>query len=171
MSQIRGQWWHFLGQLVIVVFDDVSSQRYGEVIINDDHNVHHLLYGPHVPNLGAVVTLLKAIGYCGFWWSFITNLWSGHHKRWSQCSSSAIWTPCPKSGCSGDTFWGNWLLLFLMMFHHKDMARSSWIMITMFIICYRTPCAKSGCSGDTFGGNWLLLFLIMFHYKGMVRSS
>ena len=47
-------------------FGDVSSQRYGEVIINDDHNVHHLLYGPHVPNLGAVVTLFEAIGYCCF---------------------------------------------------------------------------------------------------------
>ena len=94
-------------------------------VIISDHQVHHLLYGPHVPNLGAVVTLFEAIGYCCFWWCFITNLWSGHHKRWSQCSSSAIWTPCPKSGCSGDTFWGNWLLLFLMIFHHKFMVRSS----------------------------------------------
>ena len=49
-----------------VVFDDVSSQRYGQVIINNDHNVHHLLYGPHVPNLGAVVTLFGAIGFCCF---------------------------------------------------------------------------------------------------------
>ena len=31
-------------------------------------------------------------------------------------------TPCAKYGCSGDTFWQGWLLLFLMMFHHKDMV-------------------------------------------------
>ena len=31
-------------------------------------------------------------------------------------------TPCAKYGCSGDNFWQGWLLLFLMMFHHKDMV-------------------------------------------------
>ena len=54
------QWSHFLWRLVTVVFDDVSSQGYGQVIINYDHNVHYLLCGPHVPNLGAVVTLFDS---------------------------------------------------------------------------------------------------------------
>ena len=65
--------------------------------------------GPYVANLGAVVTLFEAIGYCCFLWCFITKIWSGHHESWSQCSSSSIGTPCGKSGGSGDTFWQQWV--------------------------------------------------------------
>ena len=60
MCQIWVQWLHFWGQLVTAVSDYVSLQRYGQVIINYDHNVHYLLCGPHVPNLGAVVTLFDS---------------------------------------------------------------------------------------------------------------
>ena len=52
--------------------------------------------GPHVPNLGAVVTLFGVDG----------------------------------------------LLLFLMVFHHKSMVRSSYMMITIFIYCYRDPMSQ-----------------------------
>ena len=42
------------------------------------------------------------------------------------------------------------LLLFLMMFYHKSVVRSSYMIIFMFIICYITPCGKFIRSGDTF---------------------
>ena len=63
---------------------------------------------------------------------------------------SAIGPHVPNQGAVVTLFDSDWLLLFLMMFHHKGMVRSSYMIIFMFIISYRTPCAKSGCSGDTF---------------------
>ena len=33
----------------------------------------------NVPNSRAVVTLLEAVGYCWFWWYFITKVWSIDH--------------------------------------------------------------------------------------------
>ena len=33
-------------------------------------------------NLGAVVTLFKAVGYCGFWWSFNQIDCNFHHWAW-----------------------------------------------------------------------------------------
>ena len=71
-------------------------------------------------------------------------------------------TPCAKSGCSGDTFWGNWLLLFLMMFHHNGMVRSSWIMITMFIICYRDPMWQIWVQWSHFWGKLVAVLLWCF---------
>ena len=35
--------------------------------------------GDDVPILGALVTLLEAMGYCCFWWCFYTSVWSDHH--------------------------------------------------------------------------------------------
>ena len=35
--------------------------------------------GDDVPILGALVTLLTAMGYCCFWWCFYTSVWSVHH--------------------------------------------------------------------------------------------
>ena len=49
------------------------------------------------------------MGYCCFWWCFITKVWSDHHTWWSPYSSTAIGTPCPKSGCSGHTFRRWWV--------------------------------------------------------------
>ena len=64
------------------------------------------------------------------------------------------------------------LLLFLMVFHNKSMVRSSYMMITMFIICYRDPM----CQIHTQWGHFSALMgftvvLMMFHHKSMVRSS
>ena len=42
MCQIHTQWSHFLTAMGYCCFDDVSSQRYGQVMINDNHYVHHL---------------------------------------------------------------------------------------------------------------------------------
>ena len=67
MCQIHTQWWHFSALIGYCSFDDVLSQKYGQVIINDDHHVHNLLKGPHVPNSYAVGTLFGVDGfYCSF---------------------------------------------------------------------------------------------------------
>ena len=162
MCQIWVQWSHFSALMGYCCFL--------WCFITNIWSDHHKLWlqcsssaiGHHVPNLGAVVTLFEAIGYCCFWWCFITKVWSGHHKGSSLCSSSVIGTPCPKSGGSGDTFWGNWLLLFLMMFHHNGMVRSSWIMITMFIICYRDPMWQIWVQWSHFWGKLVAVLLWCF---------
>ena len=90
-----------------------------------------------------------------FLWCFITKIWSDYHKLWLQCS--AIGPHVPNQGAVVTLFGVDGLLLFLMVFHHKSMAKSSYMMITMFIMCYRTPCAKSGCSGHTFRRWWVIV--------------
>ena len=78
-----------VGEWVVTMVDEWVVTMVSEWVVT----VIASAIGPHVPNLGAVVTLFGAIGYCCFWWCFITKVWSSHHKLWSQCSSSAIGTP------------------------------------------------------------------------------
>ena len=64
--------------------------------------------------------------------------------------ASAIGPHVPNPGAVVTLFDSDWLLLFLIMFHHKGMVRSPYMIIFMFIISYRTPCGKFIRSGDTF---------------------
>ena len=77
---------------------------------------------------GLCIFVRGVSGYYGGWVSGYYGGWvSGYYGKWlsGYCDCICYRTPCPKSGGSGDTFWGNWLLLFLMMFHHKGMVKSS----------------------------------------------
>ena len=77
--QIHTQWWHFCRLVVTVHFDDISLEKYGQLIIKSlSCSSLDVLLGfcRKVANSYAVVTLFKANGYCGFWWYFIRKLWS-----------------------------------------------------------------------------------------------
>ena len=54
-----------------------------------------MVYGSYeqVANLGAVVTLFKAVGYCGFWWSINQIDYNFHHWAWymGHTSKWQIW--------------------------------------------------------------------------------
>ena len=61
-------WSHFLTAMGYCFFLTMFHHKgYGQVIINDDHNVH-LLLGLHVPNLGAVVTFFDRMVRDGARW-------------------------------------------------------------------------------------------------------
>ena len=66
------------------------------------------------------------------WWVSEWLLW------W--VSEGLLWGPhVPNSYAVVTLFGVDGLLLFLMVFHHKSMVRSSYMMMTMLIICYRDP--------------------------------
>ena len=69
--------------------------------------------------------------------------------------ASAIGGHVPNSYAVVTLFGVDGLLLIMTMFQHKSIVRSSYIIILMFIICYRRPCQKFICSGDTFKRRWV----------------
>ena len=110
--------------------------------------------GDDVPILGAVVTLLEAMGYCSFWWCFYTSLWSDNHISsfylvWEM--TSQFWVQWwhfleVKGNCC---FWwccytSVWSLTIgqIIIYHH--------------CIWYGRWRPNFGCSGDTFKGWWVI---------------
>ena len=84
LCQIHVQWSHFWRLLVTVDFwwcfmTKVWLVDHMDIVINI--NGWCVLWGVfrNVPNSRAVVTLLEAVGYCWFWWCFITKVWSVDH--------------------------------------------------------------------------------------------
>ena len=118
--------------------------------------------GDDVPILGAVVTLLNAMGYCCFWWCFFLHPYGQiiiYHHWYGGWRANF--------GCSGDVFECNGLVLFLMMLslHHYGQ-----IIIYHHCIRYGRWRPNFGGSGHAFECNGLLLFFMMFslHHYGQI---
>ena len=100
---------------VTVDFDNVSLQKYGQFIIQSlcSSSVKFQLRGSS--EMSQIHRqwwhFLRLVGYCWFWWYFITKVWSVHNKIIIQslsCSSVEFHIgglrKCHEFGCRGNTF-------------------------------------------------------------------
>ena len=120
----------------------------------------------NVPNSRAVVTLLEAVGYCWFWWCFITKVWSVDHiiiviyingvcYRGSS-EMSQIWVQWWHFLTAVGYFWFWWCCITKVYSVHHIISVSS---STECAIGGIQKCPKFGCSSDTF---WQLLVTVDF---------
>ena len=92
--------------------------------------------GDDVPILGALVTLLTAMGYCCFWWCFYTSVWSVHHIS----SLYLVWEMTSQFWGLWSRFWLQWVtVVFNDVFftsvwsdHHISSLYLVWEMTSQF---------------------------------------
>ena len=104
--------------------------------------------GDDVPILGALVTLLEAMGYCCFWWCFYTSVWSDHHIS----SLYLVWEMMSQFWGLWSRFWRQWVTV---VFDDISIHQCGQIIIYHHCIWYGRWRPNFGGSGDAFKGWWV----------------
>ena len=120
--QFWGLWWHFL-----TVKGNCCFWWCCYTSVWSDHHISsfYLIWEMTSQFWGLWSHFLTVKGNCCFWWCCYTSEWSDHHIS-SLClvweMTSQFWVQCWR-------FWGNGILLFLIMFLYIIVVRSSYIII------------------------------------------
>ena len=80
MSQIHTKWSHFSRLVVILDFDDISIQKYGQFIIwSLSYSAMDMLWGGLQKCIKSISICPTFQSYCSFWWWFNTKVWTVDH--------------------------------------------------------------------------------------------
>ena len=117
--------------------------------------------GDDVPILGALVTLLEAMGNCCFWSCFYLSVWSDHHIS----SLYLVWEMTSQFSGLWSRFWRQWVTVVF-----DDVSIHQYGQIIIYHHCiwfwYGRWRPNFGCSGDTFWGwlvHWMVYFVHLVH--------
>ena len=122
--------------LFLMMFLYISMVRSSYIIILSG-------MGDDVPILGALVTLLEAMGYCCFWWCSYTSVWSDHHIS----SLYLVWEMTSQFWGLWSHFWRQWVTV---VFDDVSIHQYGQIIIYHHSIRYGRWRPNFGGSGDTF---------------------